>query len=304
MDISNIDDLLMGGKTATQPATPEHQYEPEEIEEVEPQESEGNFDYDSGEEETESHEEPSEEADNSQEDETESHEDEYGNKTAQLSKSMQKRLERQAESLKRKHELEILSLRQQLEQQGASQQVQQAAKDFEYDPNDDGTWQQQLASFVKQTVSQMHQDERRFAQEQEEKSAHQEFAKKFTQGMDRFDDFTKIVANQPIDDAMTLALRGMEDPAAFIYAASKRQPQELERISKLRDPYARMVEMGKLEERMRKNKPTTKAPKPLGRIKDDGKIPSSKEKREDTIEDLIAKSESKKLARLKAIRGK
>lgn len=306
MDISNIDDLLMGGKTATQPATPEHQYDSEEIEELEPKQSESpdNIDYDVEDDETELQNDTLENKKETNDDEIETNEDDYGNKTEQLSKSMQKRLERQAESLKRKHELEILSLRQQLEQQGASQQVQQAAKDFEYDPNDDGTWQQQLASFVKQTVSQMHQDERRFAQEQEEKSAHQEFAKKFTQGMDRFDDFTKIVANQPIDDAMTLALRGMEDPAAFIYAASKRQPQELERISKLRDPYARMVEMGKLEERMRKNKPTTKAPKPLGRIKDDGKIPSSKEKREDTIEDLIAKSESKKLARLKAIRGK
>lgn len=304
MEISNIDDLLMGGKTATQPATPEHQYEPEEIEEVEPQESEGNFDYDTGDEESESHEEDTQELDKSSEEETESHEDEYGNKTEQLSKSMQKRLERQAESLRRKHEAEIAALRQQLAQQGASQQVQQAAKDFQYDPNDEGTWQQQLAAFVKETVSQMQQEDRRAAQQQEERAAHEEFSKKFTQGMDRFDDFREVVAHQPIDDAMTLALRGMQDPAAFIYAASKRAPQELERISKLRDPYARMVEMGKLEERMRKNKPTTKAPKPLGRTKDDGHMPTPKAKKEETIEDLIAKSEAKKLAQLRARRGR
>jgi hypothetical protein len=98
---------------------------------------------------------------------------------------------------------------------------------------------------------------------------------------------------------MTLALRGMNDPAAFIYAASKREPQEIERISKLRDPYARMVEMGKLEERMRRNKPITKAPKPLGRTQEDLGIPQSKKSKEPTIEDLIAKADAKKLANIR-----
>jgi hypothetical protein len=99
---------------------------------------------------------------------------------------------------------------------------------------------------------------------------------------------------------MTLATRAMADPAAFLYAAAKRAPQDLERISKIRDPYAQMTEMGKLEERMRRNKPATQAPRPLGRTIDNAPENAPKKKSEPTIEDLIARADAKKIARRKA----
>ncbi len=117
--------------------------------------------------------------------------------------------------------------------------------------------------------------------------------------MDRFTDFREVVGSQPIDDAMTLALRGMGDPSAFIYAASKRHPQEIERIAKLPDPYARMVEMGKLEERMRRNKPSTKAPRPLGRTKEDATTKVTPKQKDTTGDDLLAKADAKRLSTVK-----
>ena len=62
----------------------------------------------------------------------------------------------------------------------------------------------------------------------------------------------------------------MDDPAAFIYAAAKTQAPELERISKLSDPYSQAVELGRLEERMRKSRASVSgAPRPIDQIKGD-----------------------------------
>ncbi len=296
MPTSNIDDLLMGGKSNIHPETPEH------VDANNDNKSMGDIEGDSpdyGEEEThedvkslESDNEPDEQDDPK---ETARQTDDYGNEEEQVSDVIRDRLARQA----RKHEAEINALRAQLSAQGASREVQQAAKDFEYDPESSGDWQQQLASFVKQTVNNMSREESQARQQQEEERAQIEFRDKFSSGMEKFNDFVEVVDSQPLDHAMTMALRGMSDPAAFIYAAAKRNPQELERISKLRDPYARMVEMGKLEERMRKNKPTTNAPRPLGRTVEDSTGRETKKKTEPTIEDLIARADAKKMAKRK-----
>ena len=97
---------------------------------------------------------------------------------------------------------------------------------------------------------------------------------------------------------MTIASRAMKDPAAFFYAAAKRAPQELQRIAQIPDQYVQMVEIGKLEERMKQSKSgnATKAPKPLGRIQEDGSIPYNSNKKEPTIEDLIAQDSAKRKA--------
>ncbi len=292
MPTSNIDDLLMGGVET--PVQDEPSSDKEEFIDSEP-------DYGEESEIQEDIERP--EQDESPE-ESSHQEDEYGNKTEELSKSMKKRLERQAENMKRKHESEIAELRAQLAEQGASKEVQKAVKDFEYDSNDDENWQKQLADFVKQTMAEAQQEEIRQKHHAEEQRAHHDFRERFEKGMNRFDDFVETVSAQPVDKAMTAALRGMQDPAAFIYAASKRQPKELERISKLRDPYSKIIEMGKLEERMRKNKPSTQAPRTLGRTKEDSGMPSPKGKKEETIEDLIAQSQNKKIAMMQSKRGK
>lgn len=179
---------------------------------------------------------------------------------------------------------------------------QDVKKDFEYDPAAEGNWQQQLESFVEQTVSKMTQKQQQQVQQQREQQAQQEFEAKFHQGMGKFHDFVQVVGQQPITDAMTVATRAMKDPAAFLYAASKRHSQELQRIANMPDQYAQMVEIGKLEERMRKNKSISKAPRPLSQTREDS-IVEQRSAKEPTIEEMMAAADAKRLAKMKARRS-
>lgn len=295
MAISSIDELLMGGAgNSQQPATPEYQDEPEPIEELEPEQQE--YEDDSEEQGQDDTGDESEYEDDEPEEKPKKKEsdiDEYGNEKEPENEVIRERLARQA----RKHEAEINALRAQLAQQGASQDVQKAAKDFEYDPEAAGDWQQQLATFVKQTVKSMNNEQQEQETRNQEARVQAEFETKFRDGMSRFNDFADVISNLPceITNPMTLATRSMENPAAFLYAAAKRNPQELERISRLKDPYAQMMEMGKLEERMRKNKPLTKAPRPLARTQEDATT-KVKAKEKNTGDDLLAKADAKRLA--------
>lgn len=316
-EISSIDDLLAGVGNTQQAATPEHkdklQKQQEEKAQIEEDEDDADekpdvtYDDDEDEDKEADDKKADEDEDDEPEDDKKSDEsdeddadlDEYGNKKERMSKGMKERLDRkekqhQREIEQRDHELQVL--RQQLQNKGASKEVQQAVKDFKYDPNDEVSWEQQLSDFVKATVTNLQQDEQNQARQRQEQQAHQEFHKKFQKGMERFDDFREVVGSQPMDDAMTLSLRGMDDPTAFIYAASKRNPQELERISKLPDPYARMVEMGKLEQRMRRGKPTTKAPRPLGRTREDTTAKVVPKQKDTSGDDLLAKADAKRLS--------
>lgn len=321
-NISSIDDLLMGVGNTQQATTPEHkdklqkQYEEkapiEELESDEPKyddtddntldsddlgddtdESEGDTDDDTDE--------KPKNKDIPKDDESE--EDEYGNPKERMSKGMQDRLDRKEKQHQREIEQrdrELHELRQQLEGRGASKEVQQAVKDFKYNPDEEVSWEQQLSDFVKHTVTNMTNENQQKERQIQEQKVQREFHQKFSKGMDRFTDFREVVGSQPIDDAMTLSLRGMTDPSAFIYAASKRHPLEIERISKLPDPYARMVEMGKLEERMRRNKPTTKTPRPLGRVKEDATSKVTPKQKDTTGDDLLAKADAKRLSTVRS----
>jgi hypothetical protein len=319
MSISNIDDLLMGVGNTQQATTPEHKdklqkQEKAPIEEMDDPETPEYDDTDDSDHESddsddstddshddtdeESEEKPKRKESDGEDDEV----DEYGNTKERMSKGMKDRLDRKEKQHQREIEqrdYELQQLRQQLASQGASTQVQKAAADFEYNPDNEATWQQQLTDFVKQTVKSMHTEDQQKEQTNQEQQAERDFHKKFSQGMERFSDFREVVGAQPMDNAMTLALRGMADPSAFIYAASKRQPGEIERISKLKDPYARMVEMGKLEERMRRNKPTTKAPRPLGRTREDATTKPVVKQKDSTGDDLLAKADAKRLTNVK-----
>lgn len=184
------------------------------------------------------------------------------------------------------------------------QSHQQQPQQFEYNPESTDNWQQQLEQFVEQTIDKRAQRQVSQQYQQQELEAAAQFRDKFERGMDKFSDFYEVVGNQPVDDAMTLALRAVNDPASFIYAASKRHPQELQRISQLRDPYAKIAEMGKLEERMKKAANATKAPRPVGRSADDAPIKYKEKSTEPSIEQMIAKSEQKKLAMMKQRRAK
>lgn len=178
--------------------------------------------------------------------------------------------------------------------QAQQQHIEQQAQNFQYDENAAGDWQQQLAKFVRQEFQNMNKEIVQQTQQQREQQAQIEFQQKFEKGLGKFSDYAEVVDASKITDPMLLATRGLPDPAAFLYAASKRAPQELERISRLQDPYAQMMEMGKLEERLKKSPAVTKTPKPASKPKDDLPIPHSGNKKE-TIEDLIAESNAKRL---------
>lgn len=302
MTTTSIDDFLSGiAGNSQQPATPEsHDQEPEPIEEVESNEPDYGVDGDEPSE-PQSDDSPPEEPDSAESEQEsrpkEPETDEYGNTQEPENEAIRERLARQA----RKHQAEMDDLRALLSQKGASQEVQQAAKDFEYDPEAKGDWQQQLASFVKQTVNSMTREQEETKTRQQEHEAQRAFETKFHQGMSKFDDFKDVMTNLDfqITDPMTIATRAMENPASFLYAAAKRNPQELERISKLRDPYVQMTEMGKLEERMRRNKPTTKAPRPLGRTQDDSITKAKPKEKDNSGDDLLASADAKRMSTVK-----
>lgn len=298
MPTSSIDDLLLGGGNATQPETPEHQHldGPEDIEEMEGDDESPDYGLDddapSG-----SHEKPSDDADDDDSDDEQSHEndlDEYGNEKPKPRMYTEEEVN---EMFRRR-----FKNKPQAEQQAVMQQMQQPGNKFEYDPNSEKDPAQQLESFIEKTFEKMTNQKQQEEAQRKEREIQEEFEEKFSQGMSKFDDFRDVMLGLPfeISNPMTLATRAMGNPAAFLYAAAKRHPQELERISKLRDPYAQMTEMGKLEERMRRNKPTTKAPRPLGRTQEDSTAKTAPKKKEDpSIEDLIAKSDAKRLQRIK-----
>ena len=298
-ETSNIDDILMSGRTATQPETPEHK-----------QDYEGDYDVtesddpgiNSNESELpgDSREEYSGD-DDPEPDETKDFDD-YGNEkpkprtysedevNERINKAIRERLAR--------------GNNQQQQPPPAAAVQRQTQEGFEYDPEAQGNWQQQLEMFVEQTVNRMSQKQVQKQSEYREQQVQEEFVSKFNNGMEKFNDFKDVVGSQPITDSMTLALRGMKDPASFIYAASKRNPKELQRISQIPDHISQVVEMGKLEERMRKNSAGTTAPKPISRTREDAGMPAGKKSREPTIEDLIAKSDAKRAAQMKQRRSR
>lgn len=294
-ETSNIDDILMGRSADSQPAAPDStsdvDYELDEKEgESEPLASPGfENDYIDPEEDTES-------KAGAPSDDKEF--DDYGNEKPK------ERMYTLAELNDAKNQAVRERLARMKATPAEAQQLQQQTQSFNADPNSSEPWQEQLESFVEQTFNKISERQVTRQQQEREEAAQEEFREKFTEGMGRFGDFREVVGSQPFDDTMTYALRGMKDPAAFAYAASKRHPDELKRISGLSDPYAKIVEMGKLEERMRKASPGTKAPRPVSRTPEDSTIKIQPKEKEASIESLIARSEAKKLAQLKQRRSR
>ncbi len=145
----------------------------------------------------------------------------------------------------------------------ANEQDQAQKAGFEYDESSNETWTQQLENFVERTVDKVAEKKQRKQQEADSKNAQAEFEDRFYSGMAKYDDFVQTLSDKPVTNNMLIATRGLKNPAAFLYTAAKRAPQELERISKLADPYAQVIEMGRLHERLSKAKPVTKAAAPL-----------------------------------------
>lgn len=296
---SSIDELLTNIATGTTPPVPEQEVEAKEPETLN---IEGN---DYGEPERIETQEEDEDARKEVVPEVTGDEaDEYGNKSEPENKEIRERLKKQAESMERRYKGEIEALRAQLSQQGANPQIQQAAMDFEYNPEGAGDWQHQLAQFIDHTIDNRETKLQRAKQQQFEAQAQMEFESKFRDDVQRFPDFEQAIqeVGAEISDPMVHATRSMKNPAAFLYAAAKRAPAELQRIAKIQDPYAQIAAIGALEVTLRQTKAATKAPKPIGRMPDDGMLALKTEKRGETIEDLIQASEAKIKAKRSALR--
>ena len=154
-------------------------------------------------------------------------------------------------------------------------------------------WEAQLEGFVENTVKKLTVKEQQKIQQEREESMQAEFQDKMMRGMGKYKDFNDVVGKMPISDPMLLATRQMKDPAAFIYAASKTQAKELERISQIPDPYYQAAEMGRLEERMRKVRAGTSSPRPVSEVKGDIENKSNIRR---NVDELIQKDALKKLS--------
>jgi hypothetical protein len=299
-EVSNIDDLLMGGNSPSIPATPESRYEEQE---ETPDTSYGDIESPNSDESHDDHTSKPEELESSEESPEDNHKkeddyDDYGNTKTPPRTYTEEEVN---EMFRKRNKNKPLEEQEYLKQQ---MNLPQVAKDFEYNPDSEENWESQLEKFVEKTVSKLGQKQAQQQQQARDEQVQAEFEDKFNRGMNRFSDFRDVVGSQPVTDPMTYALRGLPDPAAFIYAASKRHPQELSRISQIQDPAAQIMEMGRLEERMRKAAPGTKAPRPISKSREDSSLPVKGKKTEPSIEDLIAKADAKRKQQLNQKRGR
>jgi hypothetical protein len=167
-----------------------------------------------------------------------------------------------------------------------AERLKQEAKPIEpQETGDSEDWEQQFESLVEQTLSKREQKQQEQQWQAKMQQEQAEFEIKFNTGAAKYADFESVVVGKPLTPSMVIATKAMKDPAAFIYAASKTQAHELERISKIDDKLVQAVELGKLEERMRKGKNSaTNAPKPIEGVK--GDVSNNKVKPRN-IDDLI-----------------
>jgi hypothetical protein len=287
-ETSSIDELLTSGNPALQPATPEAKDD-----EYEGDAPESTIEPDPGQDFDRDYIDP-DEAEDEPEPELEAAElDEYGNAKEKPKLYTEEEVNERINK----------TIRERLRNRAAEipQETPPQATNKDGTVNED--WQEQLEGFIEQTLVKRSQREQMTQAQAREQAAYEEFHGRFQQGMGRFGDFHDVVKATDFDDPMAQALRGIKDPAAFAYAASKRHPEDLARIRGIADPYAKMVEIGKLEERMKKQAGSTKAPKPVSRTVEDSTT-KPKPRETNSIDDLIARNDAKRLARVKQFRNK
>ncbi len=193
--------------------------------------------------------------------------DEYGNPTAKPRTYTEEEHRNEVERIVRER---LSRVRQPEQPQPTRQEAKKASEDFQPDPNSEESWEVQLESFIEKTIDkrQSRYAEQEWRQQEAQRQA--DFESRFTSGMGKYQDFNQAVSGKPITNDMMFATRSLDNPAAFVYAASKLHPQELERISKIRDPYAVSAEIGRLHERMvREKKAISQAARPLEAAKGD-----------------------------------
>jgi hypothetical protein len=131
-------------------------------------------------------------------------------------------------------------------------------------------WRTQLRKEIRSEMTQAQKESQEYAWRQQQADIQSQFESKFTTGMSKYSDFQQVVADKPITDTMLMAARNLDNPAAFIYGAAKLHPQELSRIAQINDPYAQASEIGRLHERMvKERKGASSSPRPLEAPKGD-----------------------------------
>ena len=268
-EVKNIDDLISAslvGTPAPEPTRVESEApadEPETLSTSEPEKVDNKVDNN----ETESDQDAQDLPGKSEKSEKleESTKDAYGNDIAPPRTYTEEEVQRMIR--------ERLSRGRHAEQQTPQQQIQQAqqvSQDFSHDPESELSWEQQLDAHIDRRIETRQAKAQELAWKAEQDQIQAQFEDKFTNGMNRYPDFRESVGKMPIDNQMMMATRGMDDPAGFLYAASKTQPKELERIAQIRDPYTKALEIGKLDEKMRKvRNNVSRAPKPVEAVKGD-----------------------------------
>jgi len=217
--------------------------------------------------------------------ETETEDDEYGTPVAKKERVY---TESEVQQMMRDRNARGEFARQEAQRQ--QQKAQQQPQHQQVEGNED--WEAQLESFVEQTLSKREQKLQEQQWQQQEQQAQANFEIKFNTGAAKYADFESVVMNKALTPQMVIATRGMSDPAAFIYAAAKTQAAELERISKISDRYVQAVEIGKLDERMKKSRASTSsAPKPIAGVKGDvlSKVKPT------NIDDILRSEDAKRL---------
>lgn len=149
----------------------------------------------------------------------------------------------------------------------AEQQLEEEVRQPQENQKEEVTeedWRTTLKNEVRNINQELQREtyEQQWKREERERQAN--FEERFTSGMGKYSDFREVIAGKNITDAMMMATRNLDNPAAFIYGAAKLHPKELERISGIADPYAQASEVGRLHEKMVKAKSlASNAPRPV-----------------------------------------
>jgi hypothetical protein len=169
-------------------------------------------------------------------------------------------------------------------------QIKEIAEDFKASSPDATVeqWEREFEAHVEKVIDKKYQKAQQLRMQEQENKIQSEYETRFSQGMSKYQDFWDVVNKNPITPPMMIATRSMENPAAFLYAASKLHPETLTKIAGMTDTAAQMVEIGRLEERMLKASRATKAPRPLDKIQGDDFEDRTPPKKEQSIEDRIA----------------
>lgn len=209
---------------------------------------------------------------------------------AKLQEIVQDRLKRERARYER--------MMQEMKVQQSPQEVEQA----QYDPyvadnqqqgNED--WEAQLDTLLEQRMQKIEEKKMQEAVRAREEREQAEYAQKFEAGMSRYNDFQDVVDPYSMSDHMMMATRSLKNPAAFIYSANKHHGEELNRIREL-PPTQQMVEIGRLEERMRRQRSSqSKAPAPI--TPDRGDVKAKSFEASNNVDQLLMRDQNERMKR-------